>query len=233
MIFFDIDETLLDHDYAEKMGAIDFFQKLIDVLNLQEDEFAIQWNALSKKYFEKYLAKELSFQEQRRMRMKEMFAYVNVELSDEEADMKFEIYLACYQNNWKSFEDVIPCLNEIQGGQLGIISNGDYKQQIEKLEKMGIRQFFSFIITSSEVGYAKPDVRIFEKARSIAGQNLRECFYVGDRLEVDAMGSSNAGMKAIWLNRKGESSPHNLNEDIIVIQSLDELATVINNATIK
>lgn len=53
MIFFDIDDTLLDHDYAEKMGAIDFFQKHRDVLTLAEEEFVTQWNALSKKYFEK------------------------------------------------------------------------------------------------------------------------------------------------------------------------------------
>jgi putative hydrolase of the HAD superfamily len=228
MIFFDIDQTLLDHDYAEKMSAIDFFQKHRDVLTLTEEEFVTQWNALSKKYFDKYLAKEISFQEQRRMRMKEMFAHFNVDLSDTEADMRFEVYLDCYKNNWKAFEDVIPCLKELQGKQLGIITNGDYKQQIEKLDKIGIRHFFACIITSSEVGFSKPDKRIFEEASQKARGNVQECYYVGDRLDVDAMGSANAGMKAIWLNRKGESSPLDLSEDIKVIRSLDELAEVIS-----
>jgi putative hydrolase of the HAD superfamily len=91
VIFFDIDATLLDHDRAEKMGAIDFFREYTDELQYSDTEFVKSWNSLSKKYFDKFLKKELSFQEQRRMRIKDLFGH---HLSNEQADTKFDDYLS-------------------------------------------------------------------------------------------------------------------------------------------
>lgn len=125
MIFFDIDATLLDHDRAEKMGAIDFFKECKNELEYSENEFVDLRYNLSKKYFEKFLAKEFSFQEQRRMRIKDLFGR---HYNNEQADSKFNNYLELYKRNWSAFEDVIPCLLQLkqQGFRLGIISNGDY-----------------------------------------------------------------------------------------------------------
>nr|WP_241964572.1 hypothetical protein [Paraliobacillus zengyii] len=61
MIFFDIDETLLDHNRAEKLGAIDFYRTYKNQLEYSEIEFLELWYILSKKYFEKLLAKECPF----------------------------------------------------------------------------------------------------------------------------------------------------------------------------
>jgi putative hydrolase of the HAD superfamily len=127
VIFFDIDATLLDHDRAEKLGAIDFHNNFSDELEFSEAEFVDQWYNLSHKYFEKFLTKELSFQEQRRMRIKDLFGH---HLDNEQADSRFEIYLHLYKRNWSAYSDVIPCLTRLKqhGFLLGIISNGDYNQ---------------------------------------------------------------------------------------------------------
>ena|GEM_PF-5591545 len=71
---------------------------------------------------------------------------------DREARFTFEEYLSVYENNWKPFEDVVPCLQELTTYKLGIISNGDLEQQSLKLERMGIKHFFSEIITAGEDG---------------------------------------------------------------------------------
>lgn len=112
MIFFDIDATLLDHDRAEKMGAIDFFKECKNELEYSENEFVDLRYNLSKKYFEKFLAKEFCL----------------VDIITTKADSKFNNYLELYKRNWSAFEDVIPCLLQLkqQGFRLGIISNGDY-----------------------------------------------------------------------------------------------------------
>ncbi len=75
MIFFDIDGTLLDHDRAEMMAAIDFYKDFGQELQYSEAEFGYMWYNLSQKYFEKYLTKELSFQDQRRMRIKDLLGH--------------------------------------------------------------------------------------------------------------------------------------------------------------
>jgi putative hydrolase of the HAD superfamily len=162
LIFFDIDATLLDHERAEKLGSLDFFKGHIDNLHLSENQFIRLWKTLPDKYFEKFLAKELSFQEQRRMRIKDLFGH---HLSNEQADNKFNDYLSLYKRNWSAFKDVAPCLKLLKqsGHRLGIISNGDYTQQIEKLNRIGIKEYFDIIVASSELGVAKPDANIFLK----------------------------------------------------------------------
>ncbi|WP_308222882.1 HAD family hydrolase (plasmid) [Metabacillus halosaccharovorans] len=225
MIFFDIDATLLDHDRAEKMGAIDFFKKSKNELEYSEIKFVELWNSLSGKYFEKFLAKELSFQDQRRMRIKDLFGQ---HLTNEQADSKFNIYLGLYKSNWSVYEDVVPCLKQLKqdGFRLGIISNGDYGQQLEKLESLGIRNYFDSIITSSEIGVAKPNPTIFKDACVKANVSIQQSYYIGDRLETDAIGSNDAGMVGIWLNRKTNTAHPNTN--VKIIHSLNELTALIN-----
>lgn len=223
MIFFDIDETLFDHDQAEKKGAIDFLKEYTDELQLSETELVQLWYNLSNKYYEKFLAKELSFQEQRRMRIKDLFGH---HLNDKQADSRFNHYLGLYKSNWSAFKDVVPCLKQLKqlGFRLGIISNGDYDQQLEKLKGMGISNYFECIITSSEKGVAKPNAAIFLEACNQANVKVQESYYVGDRLETDAIGSKNAGMKGIWINRKYKTT----HPDVKVIHSLSELIALVN-----
>ncbi|MDT8861291.1 HAD family hydrolase [Alkalihalobacillus sp. MEB130] len=165
MIFFDIDCTLLNHEQAEELGAIEFLKNNWEEFNytFHANEFITLWNNLSKKYFEKYLAKELSFLEQRRMRMKDL---LGSHLSNDQADKKFNEYVKYYKKNWSVYEDVIPCLEKLkkQGFQLGIITNGDNDQQIEKLKTINIHNYFDCIVTSSKVGASKPNSRIFLEA---------------------------------------------------------------------
>ncbi|MCZ0703750.1 putative hydrolase of the HAD superfamily [Natronobacillus azotifigens] len=222
MIFFDIDATILDHEKAEKLGALAFLKDNYDELKLDSSEFTKRWEELSDKYFEKYLSKELSFQEQRRMRMKELFGS---HLSEGQADDKFDDYLAFYRGNWSVFEDVVPCLEYLkkQGKRMGVISNGDYQQQVEKLHKINIIQYFDCIITSSEIGVAKPNATIFTEACRIADVPIHESYYIGDRLETDAIGSKNAGMQGIWLNRKDKT----VHSDVLVLHDLSELRRLI------
>lgn len=221
MLFFDIDATLLDHERAEELGAIEFLKASNEQLNLSASEFVKLWHGLSDKYFEKFLLKELSFQEQRRMRIKELFGH---QLSNEQVDQKFEDYLKFYKANWAAFEDVIPCLEQLkkQGNRLGVISNGDYHQQIEKLESINVKKYFDIIITSSVMGVSKPNPTIFIEASSQAGVPIHESYYIGDRLETDAIASQKAGMKGIWLNRKNKTS----HSGVMVIHSLSELRAI-------
>jgi putative hydrolase of the HAD superfamily len=154
--------------------------------------------------------------------MREIFGR---ELADDEADAKFKVYLQAYNNSWQLYADVKPCLEALKGQPLGLISNGDGEQQRAKLEKFGLGAFFSVIIISREVDCAKPDKAIFELAAKQADRKLEDCVYVGDRLQADALGSSRAGMRGIWLRREGP--PAELPAGIEVIQSLQELPKLI------
>ncbi|MDM5463795.1 HAD family hydrolase [Bacillus cereus] len=225
MVFFDIDGTLLDYDTAESKGVIDFFQIYNTIFSGNELKATKVWNTLSEKYFNKFLSKELSFQEQQGMRMYHLFKTYGVNLSLEESQHRFNQYIELYKNNWIAFEDVHCTLKTLQqrGHSLGIISNGDYEQQIEKLTALNILQYFKYIFTSSEIGISKPDPEIFHRAVLQSNLEMKDCYYIGDRLETDAISSTTAGMHGIWLNRNNSLQKYN----VPTIRSLREFLTII------
>ncbi|MDV5065294.1 HAD family hydrolase [Bacillus sp. W1] len=225
MIFFDVDGTLLDYEAAERNGIIDFFQVYSTIFSGNELEATQVWHELSEEYFNKFLSKELSFQEQQGMRMYQLFKTYGVNVSPEESQHRFNQYIELYKKNWTLFEDVLYTLQTLQqrGHSLGIISNGDYEQQIERLTALNILQYFKYIFTSSELGISKPDPEIFHKAVLQLNLEMKDCYYIGDRLETDAISSTAAGMQGIWLNRDNSQLKYN----IPTICSLHEVLTVI------
>ncbi len=81
MIFFDIDGTLLDHDYAERQGILDFLRTNPSLASFTEQQIIETWKELSRKYFEEFLMNKLSFQDQKRARIIELFEMVDVNLT--------------------------------------------------------------------------------------------------------------------------------------------------------
>jgi putative hydrolase of the HAD superfamily len=60
-------------------------------------EFADRWQAIADKHLTDYLAGRLSFTEQRRARLRELFGSVGVSLTDSDADLMFGTYLRHYE----------------------------------------------------------------------------------------------------------------------------------------
>ena len=55
---------------------------------------------------------------------------------------------------------------------------------------------------SAELGIAKPDRLIFERAIELAGCQLQNAVMVGDRLDNDIIPAKALGLKTVWI-RKG------------------------------
>lgn len=85
-----------------------------------------------------------------------------------------------------------------KGYRLGIIANQKLGT-VERLESWGLRQYFDVIAASAELGYAKPDKKIFEKAFELAGCIAEESVMVGDRLDNDIIPAKAIGMKTVWV----------------------------------
>ena len=220
MIFFDLDGTLLDHQLAVKYATASFWQHFSNSLPYSQAEFYDVWNAITERIYAAFTSGKVSFLEQRRWRIRELFRPINFYLSDDETDAIFAIYLQYYEDSWALFDDVFPCLNALSGDRLGIISNGNLDQQQKKLSQLKIRDKFTTIVTSQEVGVSKPNPEIFLKACEKAAISPPECFYIGDKLDIDALASQAVGMKGIWLNREGLL---NNQAEVAMIRTLTEL----------
>src|SRR5690554_6757584 len=200
MIFFDLDGTLLDFKGAEFLAVEEFHRHYYSLFNLSANlsDFYHDWCSIGKKHYSRFLQGELSFEQQQIERMKELLG----EIQDREAGEYFHSFLTSFENNWKPFEDVIPCLQNLKDKRLGTITNGDLIQQKLKLERMGISDHFEVIIASGDVGYSKPNRIIFEIAAEITGKNLHEIVYIGDDYTTDIEPCEMLNMRGIWLNRK-------------------------------
>jgi FMN phosphatase YigB (HAD superfamily) len=72
---------------------------------------------------------------------------------------------------------------------------------------------------SQEVGFAKPDPRLFRVALERARSSPIDTVHVGDSWDADYLGARGAGLHAVWLNRAGRPAPGPCTE----IRTLSEL----------
>lgn len=199
MIFFDVDDTLVDsasaHRIAVKKVLADYSLKVNPNYVFQE------WIEITNRYLKFYFDKKITLNQQRVYRIKEFWIFMGQEINDKEARLIYQKYHQYFLHSCVAFSDVIPTLEQLKDFKLGIITNGTTSDQIDKLRNNGLLHYFNPIVISEEVGFSKPQQEIFDLAAKQTNQLLAECIFIGDSYELDYQGGHAAGMKAIWLDR--------------------------------
>lgn len=83
---------------------------------------------------------------------------------------------------------------------LGIIANQN-AGLTQRLANWGILTAFRVVISSHDVGTAKPDAAIFNKALAAAQCLPHEAFMIGDRLDNDIIPAQKLGMRTVWVRQ--------------------------------
>ena len=96
----------------------------------------------------------------------------------------------------------------------------------DHLEDQALLHYFTSTVFSDEVGYCKPDPKVFEKALNELEASPEEAAHVGDLLRTDVAGAKAIGMNAVWVSDTGEH-PHGEYCPDFVIKRLPELLDVI------
>lgn len=187
IIFFDIDDTLVKHTGAEKKSLLAVRKRYFpDVL---QREFDLIWTENSRKFWKLFVEKKLTFGNQRIKRIQAVWEHFGKQVSKEKAERIFLTYLNLYESNWSLFFGIKKSLKVLKkkGIRLGIISNGNRAQQDKKLKQTGIYQLLDteLIIVSEEVGFAKPDLKIFEHAQKISGLSSDKILFFGNDMVQD------------------------------------------------
>ncbi|MFF5260314.1 HAD family hydrolase [Actinomadura viridis] len=199
-VLFDLDGTLFDHAGAAAEAAA------ASLPGTDAAYVARRWLELAEPVFARYLAGEVGFAEQRRIRITMLAAELGLgDWDAARADAWLAAYLERYRDAWRLFPDVGGCLDALESRAvpIGIITNGDGAQQRAKLEGLGLSARFPHVVISGEAGAAKPAAEIFHLACRAMGVAPGRAGYVGDRLATDALGARAAGMLGVWLDRPG------------------------------
>ena len=121
------------------------------------------------------------------------------------------------------YPDALPALAELRGRDLTLVVASNWDCSLpDWLRPPGILDLVDGVVTSAEVGAAKPSSRVFERALAVAGVEPGEALHVGDKLDNDVQGAAAAGVRAVLVQRDGRPPP-----GVEAIGSLSELAALL------
>ncbi len=108
---------------------------------------------------------------------------------------------------------------------LGVVSNF-YGNLRAVCDEAGISRFLKVIVDSTQVGWTKPDPRIFRYALDALALTPADVTFVGDSLARDMAGARMVGMPHIWLGDPARERRPCCPDDR-VISSLKELEALL------
>src|SRR5689334_6404683 len=110
---------------------------------------------------------------------------------------------------------------------LGLVSNF-YGNLAAVCDDLGIRSLFRVIVDSEQVGWRKPDPRIFRYALDALGLTPADATFVGDSPTRDMAGARGIGMAHVWLVGGAAVAPRPCCEGDRLIRSLGELRGIMS-----
>jgi len=127
------------------------------------------------------------------------------------------------------YADAEPALRSLRdaGCALVVVSNWDFSLH-ERLEEAGLAPLVDAVVASADLGAAKPERAIFERALALAGVGPDRAWHVGDGLREDVDGARAAGIRAVLLARGAPLRA--VAAGVPVITSLDALPALIARA---
>jgi putative hydrolase of the HAD superfamily len=115
--------------------------------------------------------------------------------------------------------------------KLGLITNTipETKKEdvINLLRNAGIGEYFDQILVSSELGFGKPDPRIFHLMLKMLDVKPEESVMVGNTISTDIFGGTRVGMKTVLIQPEDEYRRSEWETPNHVIKSLNELILVL------
>jgi YjjG family noncanonical pyrimidine nucleotidase len=84
--------------------------------------------------------------------------------------------------------------------RIAVVSNNLLDEQQQKMAQCGLTPLIDALIVSEDVGFAKPDRRIFAVALDRLELQPEEAVMIGDSWPNDIVGATQAGIAAVWFN---------------------------------
>ncbi|MCW7943863.1 hydrolase [Streptomyces hygroscopicus] len=229
-VVWDVDDTLFDYTTADRVGMRAHLaaEGLLGEGETVEQAL-LRWRGITDRQWARYAAGEVSFEEQRRDRVR---VFLGEELTDDEADAWFGRYLDRYEAAWALFPDVLPALELLAASHRhAVLSNSSLHVQEYKLRTLGVRDHFEAVLCAAELGFSKPDGRAFRAACDALGLLPGEVAYVGDHPEIDGRGAAEAGLLSVWIDRDGPCATVDVPVGPRRIATLAELPAVLGTDT--
>jgi len=198
-IFFDLDHTLWDF---EKNSAL-AFETILPKYNIaiMPADFLEIYVPANAKYWKLYRDGEITQQQLRYGRLKDVFVALNYAIDDDLLAVISDEYVRLLPTNNHLFDGAVEVLEYLKTKySLHIITNGFHEVQDLKMKSANIFHYFETITNSENAGFKKPHPAIFEYALTAANAQKCDSIMIGDCIEADVQGALDCGLDAIYFN---------------------------------
>ena len=224
-IYFDLDDTLLNHKKAEQNALSDLKQQYNLFSDVEIEELKSTYHNINKNLWEQYGKGEIDRHILHRKRFEDTMRELRIDSTKyTEAG---ELYMSFYRKHWEWIDGAELAFEQIRDRfPVGLITNGFAETQWLKIKQFNFEELVSQIVISEEVGVMKPHPKIFNYSTELVGVDRSEILYVGDSLTSDVIGAKKAGWKVAWFT----SSPTSEDKDLadFVFDDFEELVDFIN-----
>lgn len=164
--------------------------------------------------------------------LRDSFATIGFDLPDDVLEHIVHLDHSAYSNSLTVTPEVMAALEELRerGYRMGLVSNLSLRPALvrEDLDRLGLARFLEATVFSSEIGFRKPDPRIFQTALERLGSDPADTVFIGDRLQDDISGARAVGMRAVQTRQFRQEENPDVEPDA-VIDHLRELAGVLES----
>jgi putative hydrolase of the HAD superfamily len=102
------------------------------------------------------------------------------------------------KTKWFIYDDVIEALVKVKdNGFKNYILSNHIPKLTEIVENVGLNEYFYGIYSSGNIGYEKPNIKIYEYVLNELKVNKNDCIIIGDSFKADIKGGENIGIKSI------------------------------------
>ena len=208
-VYFDLDDTLLDHRRAQDLALGDLHLQFSSLGTFPLDRVRAEYARVNGRVWTEYAAGTRDKEGTRSGRFSLLFESLGIE---EDAMRAASVYLEAYADHWVLADGALDALKQIAGARpTGLLTNGFAEAQRAKLARFPeMAALFSTVVISEEEGVLKPHPELFRIASERAGADPEEILYVGDSLTSDVEGGLAAGWQVIWYAEAGESERPNV-----------------------
>ena len=218
-LLLDLDNTLLDFKKSQLATFFDCFPG-------RDMAFYERFETINKAQWDRLERKEATREEILHERFARFFASEGLAGDPDEMNARYLARLAQGCDKIEHADEVVQKL--AKQCTLALVTNGVASVQKSRLADSGLLPYFSAVVISEEVGFTKPDPRIFEIAMQRCGEtDKRAVLMIGDSLSADIAGAAAAGIDSCWFNPMGLPRPDGC-RTTWEIQSLTDLPAIVS-----
>jgi HAD superfamily hydrolase (TIGR01549 family) len=205
-VLFDLDDTLIDHQHASRAAMVGVRERFPAFQRLTLDELGTEHQRILDLLHHDVALGQRTVADARIERYRRLFGYAGAD--DKHASAAAELHRRVYQASRCRVAGALELLQALRGRvRIAVVTNNTLAEQTEKLATFGLAAEVDALVTSEEIGAAKPDARIFAVALQRVDCTPDDAVMIGDSWTHDVLGATGAGIAAIWFNRNGAAHP--------------------------